>query len=116
MYNVNFEESFFIWLDKFLISMKSYYKYFYSNTWIYDEDKIVKWYFELFEQLKTEIIDRIYEISKSWMIWRKIIYNNWSVENCSITFFIRSYRINFTVIKDDNLKEIIVYDLKIEVK
>lgn len=38
MYKVYFEESFFDWLEVFVLSMRSYYYNFYSNTWIYDEN------------------------------------------------------------------------------
>ena len=49
MYKIYFEESFFEWLNDFVLSMKNYYFNFYSNTWIYDEDKIVELYFEKYE-------------------------------------------------------------------
>jgi hypothetical protein len=115
MFNVFFEETFFKSLDDFLLSMKNYYKYFYSNTWIYDEDKIVQWYFENFENLKTNILNKINDISSFWIMWRKTIYKNWDIENCCFMFFIKSYKITFSGIRDENKKQIFVYDLKIEV-
>ena len=46
MYKVYFEESFFDWLENFVSSMKNYYSDFYSNTWIYDENR----YFEKYKK------------------------------------------------------------------
>ena len=92
MYRVYFEESFFEWLDTFLTSMKNYYRYFYSNTWIYDEDKIVEWYFDLFDNLKTDILNKINEVSLNWILWRKIIYSKDKIENCSFIFSLKIYK------------------------
>lgn len=115
MYKVYFEESFFEWLNDFVSSMKRYYFNFYSNTWIYDEDKIVEWYFEKYEKMKTDIFNEINSICENWIIWRKVIYAFEKIENCSFIFRYWNYKITFLAIKNDVKNEIIVNSLKIEI-
>lgn len=115
MYKVYFEESFFEWLDDFLFSMKKFYSYFYSNTWIEDEEKIVQSYFNIYDNLKTEILSKINLISQDWIIWRRNILKNWDIENCMFSFVIKSYKITFSAFRNEIKNEIIVYNLKIEV-
>ena len=55
-------------MNDFISSMKNYYFNFYSNTWIYDEDKIVESYFEKYEKMKTDIFNEINSICESWII------------------------------------------------
>jgi len=95
--------------------MKNYYYNFYSNTWIYDEDKIVEWYFEKYEQIKTDVFNEINSICESWIIWRKVIYNYDKIENCSFIFKYWNYKLLFSAIKNDLENEIIVNSLKIEI-
>lgn len=115
MYKVYFEESFFDWLNDFVISMKNYYSNFYSNTWIYDENKIVEQYFEKYEKMKTDLLDEIYSICEDWIIWRKITYSFEKIENCNHIFRYWNYKIIFSAIKNDIKNEIIVNNLKIEI-
>ena len=115
MYKVYFEDTFFKWLDHFVLSMKNHYYYFYSNTGLYDEEKIVTSYFELYEQLKTDILNKIQSLSEDWILWRKTFLKRWDIENCYFTFRMRSYNVTFSAMKDDDKKEVIVYDLKVEV-
>ena len=86
MYKVYFEESFFDWLTDFIASMKKYYFIFYSNTGIYDEAKIVDWYYKKYEEMKTHIFNEIHSICEHWIIWRKILYSFEKIENCSFVF------------------------------
>ena len=114
MYKVYFEKSFFEWLDDFIVSMKEYYLQFYSNTWLYNVDKIIEWYFNKYEWLKSDILIEINTICKNWILWRKIQYNYKNIENCSYIFMNWNYQISFTAIKNDNNQEIIVNTIKIE--
>lgn len=114
-YKVYFEDEFFKWLDGFILSMKKYYANFYSNTWLYDEDKIVESYFENYENLKREVLIKINDFCKIWILWRKILHTfDWK-ENCSFIFVNWNYKITFNAIKDDKIKQISVYNIKIEV-
>ena len=115
MFKIYFEETFFEWLNDFISSMKNYYFNFYSNTWIYDEDKIVESYFEKYEKMKTDIFNEINSICESWIIWRKIIYSFENIESCSFKFRYWNYKITFSAIKNNTKKEIIVNNLKIEI-
>lgn len=114
MYKVYFNESFFEWLDLFLNSMKNYYYNFYTNTWLYNEDKIVQSYFEIYEKMKTEVLNEINSICENWIIWRKITYSFEKIENCSFIFRYWNYKVSFTVIKNNAENKIIVNSLKIE--
>ena len=114
MYKVYFEESFFIWLDDFVGSMKDYYYTFYSNTWLYDVEKIVEWYFNKYEKLKTDILNKIDLICKDWILWRKVLYSFDNIENCIFTFTIWNYKIIFTAIINQIKQEVIISTIKIE--
>jgi hypothetical protein len=114
MYKVYFEDSFFEWLDDFIFSMKNYYFNFYSNTWIYDEYKIRQWYFDKYEDLKTELLININNIWKEWVLWRKISYSSDNIEHISFNFNCCNYNIYFTAIKNDNRNEIIISTIKID--
>lgn len=85
--------------------MKKYYYDFYSNTWIYDEDKIIESYFEIYENLKTKILVKINYICESWILWRKILDSFDEKENCFFIFIEWSYKIIFNAIKDDKNKK-----------
>ena len=115
MYKVKFVDSFIEWLNEFIIKMKNYYFIFYSNTWIEDEDIIINNYYEIYENFKNEIFTEIHSICENWVLWRKIISTEKDKEICNFSFFKRSYKITFSLIKDNTNKEIIVYNLKIEV-
>ncbi len=115
MYKVYFDESFFDWLNYFVSSMKNYYSNFYSNTGLYDEEKIVEWYFEKYEKMKTDIFNDIHNICENWIIWRKMTYVFEKIENCSFIFKYWNYTISFTAIKNDLDKKIIVNTLRIEI-
>jgi len=113
MYKVYFEESFFDWLDSFILSMQNYYYNFYSNTWIYDEDKIVQWYIKKYEDFKTNLLININEIGKNWILWRKVLYSFNNIEHVSFVFTCCNYNISITAIKNDNNKEIIISTINI---
>ena len=115
MYKVYFEESFFDWLDLFISSMKKHYYNFYSNTWLYDENKIINSYFEIYEKMKTDVLNEINSICKNWIIWRKVTYVFERIENCNYIFKYWNYRVSFVAIKNDFKNEIIVNSLKIEI-
>ena len=115
MYKVYFEESFFDWLEVFVLSMRSYYYNFYSNTGIYDENKIIESYVEKYEKMKTDIFYEINSICEKWIIWRKVTYSFEKIENCNFVFRYWNYKIIFTAIKNDVKNEIIVNSLKINI-
>ncbi|MFA5917355.1 MAG: hypothetical protein WC850_03935 [Candidatus Gracilibacteria bacterium] len=115
MYKVYFEESFFEGLNSFVLSMKNYYSNFYSNTGIYDVDKIVELYFEKYEKMKTDILNEINSICENGIIGRKVTYSFDKIENCSFLFRYGNYKIFFTAIKNNVKDEIIVDSLKIEI-
>jgi len=100
MYKVYFEESFFDWLNTFIISMQDYYYNFYSNTGIYDVDKIVNCYLGIYETMKTDIFNEINTICSDWILWRKVLYESNDIESCSFVFKYRNYNIYFSAIKN----------------
>ena len=114
MYKVYFEESFFLWLDDFISSMKDYYYTFYSNTGLYDVDKIIEWYLNKYEKLKTDIFNETDLICKNWILWRKVLYSSDNIENCIFIFTNGNYKITFIAIKNDKTNEVIVSTIKIE--
>ncbi|NVP18156.1 hypothetical protein HUU51_05565 [Candidatus Gracilibacteria bacterium] len=114
MYKVYFEESFFDGLTDFVSSMKRYYFNFYSNTGIYDEDKIVEGYFKKYEMMKTDIFNEINYIYEKGIIGRKVLYSFEKIENCSFVFRYGNYKITFLAIKNNENNEIVVSSLKIE--
>lgn len=95
--------------------MQAYYSSFYGDTWIFDLDKIINDYSEIYENLKKEILIDIYNISQEWLIWRKIIEVDWDIEFCSYTLIKRSYRVTFFSIKNNRENRVVIYDLRIEV-
>lgn len=115
MYKVYFNESFFLWLDYFVESMKNYYQNFYFDTWIQDIDKIIQLYFEEYDKMKTDILTNINYLCINWLLWRKIISVDKNIEICSYNFKYWSYNIIFSSIKNNTKNEIIVTNLKIEI-
>ena len=113
MYKVYFEQLFIDCLDNFILSMKNYYYNFYSNTWIYDIDKITDSYFDIYEKMKTEVFNEINSICISWILWRKVLYKSNKIENCSFIFKHWNYTVYFSATKNNNNNEIVVNGLKI---
>ena len=114
MYKVLFDDYFFESLENFIIKMKEYYTNFYSNTWLFFVDKIILDYINTYSQLQEEILVEIEKMCRKWLLWRRILNKIWESENCVMTFKKRSYIISFFVIKDEENKEMNVYNLKIE--
>ncbi len=115
MYKVYFNESFFEWLDLFVNSMKNYYYNFYTNTWLYNENIILQSYFEIYEKMKTDVLNEINSICENWLNWRKTTYSYEKIENCSFIFIHWNYKVFFTAIKNDVENKIIVNSVKIEI-
>jgi len=115
MYKVYFEDTFFEGLNYFISSMKKYYYNLYSNTWLYDEEKIVKTYFEIYEKMKTDVLNEINIICENWIIWRKVNYTFENIENCSFIFKHWNYLVTFTANKYNTDKKVIINSLKIEI-
>lgn len=108
MYKVFFEKNFFEWFHQFLISLKN------QDFERYQENEIVQIYSEIPEKIKTDILNTIHTICENWMIWRKVIYNFKNIENCSHIFEYENYKVCFFAIKNDEINEIIVNNLKIK--
>ena len=113
MYKVYFNSTFFEWLDDFVTSMKKYYFDFYSNTGIYDVEKIINLYFDKYELMKTEVFNKISDICIDWIIGRKVLYESSWIESCSFVFKYWNYNIYFSAIKNQTKKEIVVSSINI---
>ncbi len=86
MYRLEFEEKFSKKMDTFLESYRNIFKRLYLDSWIEDEDLLIKTYLENAEAIEKSIYSKIDDILIPDFVWYKIL--DWKK---SIKIFLKSF-------------------------
>ena len=108
MYRLEFEEKFSQKMDIFLESYRNIFKRLYSDTWIEDEDLLIRTYLENTEAIEKSIYSKIGEILLSDFVWYKIL--NWKR---SIKIFLKSFMLE--IFYEEDIQEKIRFIENIEI-
>lgn len=113
MYKLIFSDRALISADKFIIYLNDYYDRFYSDTWLWDiEDLIKHRYIEETNKLYDEFIFSINDSINKWIFWN-ILETNWWYELSKLVIFVRSYILVVYCKKNVDKKIIYIEELEI---
>lgn len=92
-------------MELFTDFLRNYYRKFYNDSWLTNEDDIINMYINSSNNLTSEIINKIEDIIKKWIFW-EITDKNTDYEKSKLVIFVRSYIIICYCTKyvwDDNI-------------
>lgn len=72
--------------------LKEYYRKFYNDSGLPNEDDIINMYVIITDRLTEEIIDEIENTIKKWVFW-EIIDRTSDSEKSKLVIFVRSYNV-----------------------
>jgi len=71
MYKIKYSYESYLQIDNFINSYKQYFKKLYLDSWLYDEEVIIKNYYYVWDKLYLKIKTKIENI-----IWEKVIWKH----------------------------------------
>ncbi len=113
MYKIYYDREFYLKMSNFSNYLKNYFYKLYTDTWIIDEEIIMESYEKSIDLLQKQIIDKIENFCKDWILWRKVLSESKIIEKWYFFITINSYKIKITFLKDKKLNKIIITSVKI---
>ncbi len=108
MFNIRFSLKAINSLENYISKYKTYFRNLFLNTWLVSEKEIIKSYIVIADDFYNLVIDNIFEVLSSDIVWNII-----KGDKIFVTITIKNYRI-FVYFKEDKKNKIrYIKDLEI---